>query len=125
MYLLRRVTGNRFVITTDNQIGKTYKFVNGQWFEGKGFRQRTFYAAGGILSQKKPRIVDEIVDLAGGYVIPPFADAHNHHFDAPYNIKQQIEMYLLDGVQFCPEGQFFRSGEILTNRDSTDLRASL
>src|SRR3712207_4348983 len=53
---------------------KTYKLVNGQWFDGKGFKRKTLYAAGGLLTEKAPRQVDEVVDLAGGFVVPPFGE---------------------------------------------------
>ncbi|MGH9845848.1 MAG: hypothetical protein ACREEM_44655, partial [Blastocatellia bacterium] len=77
---------------------KTYQFINGQWFDGKSFRRQTFYSVNGLLTRKKPAKVDEVVDLKNGYVVPPFADAHTHHFDNPENIAQHVEMYLKDGV---------------------------
>lgn len=77
---------------------KNYEFTNGNWFDGKQFRRRTFYAVNGLLSDKKPQKIDETVDLKNGFVIPPFADAHCHHFDNAYNVAQQTEMYLRDGV---------------------------
>ena len=54
------------------------RFVNGLWFDGKTFRRRVVYAAGGVLTSKAPAAVGEVVDLKGGFVVPPFGDAHNH-----------------------------------------------
>jgi len=82
-------------------LPKSYQFINGQWFDGKGFRRQTFYSAGGFLTRKKPARVDEVVDLKNGYVVPPFADAHCHHFYNPGNVSQQVEMYLRDGVFYA------------------------
>ncbi len=80
---------------------KTSQFTNGQWFDGKGFRRQTFYSVDGRLTRKKPAKVDEVVDLKNGYVVPPFADAHTHHFDNPGNIAQHVAMYLKDGVFYA------------------------
>lgn len=77
---------------------KTYAFVNGQWFDGKGFRRQTFYAVNGLLTQKQPPKVDAEIDLKNGYVVPPFGDAHCHHFDSAYNVLSQKAMYLHDGI---------------------------
>ncbi len=80
---------------------KSYQFINGQWFDGKGFRRQTFYSVNGFLTRKKPARVDEVVDLKNGYVVPPFADAHCHHFQNPGSVTQQVEMYLRDGVFYA------------------------
>lgn len=77
---------------------KTIQFINGQWFDGKRFTSQSFYAVDGMLTHKKPRIVEEVVDLQNGYVVPPYGDAHTHNLDAPYNIQQQVQMYLKDGI---------------------------
>jgi hypothetical protein len=82
---------------------KDYKFVNGLWFDGKGFRPATFYSAGGILTKKKSRGDFETIDLAGEYVLPPFAEAHNHnvgggiYFNLEFN-RQIVRRYLSAGV---------------------------
>lgn len=80
---------------------KSYQFINGQWFDGKGFHRQTFYSVSGLLTRKKPEKIDEVVDLKNGYVIPPFSDAHTHHFDNPANIAQHVAMYLKDGVFYA------------------------
>src|SRR5687767_12531699 len=58
---------------------KTYKFINGRWFDGKSFQRQTLYAVDGVLTKKKPVKVDETIDLADRFVVPPFAEAHNHN----------------------------------------------
>lgn len=89
---------------------KSYAFINGQWFDGKTFRRRVFYAVGGVLTNKKPPVIDETVDLKGGYAIPPLADAHCHHFDGAYNVDQQVKMYLQEGVFYAKVQTDVRSG---------------
>ena len=80
------------------QSPKTYRFTNGQWFDGKQFVPQTFYAVNGLLTHKKPAHVEETLDLQNGYVVPPYGDAHCHHFDSAYNVEQQTQMYLNDGI---------------------------
>lgn len=54
----------------------------------------------GRFTLKKPVRVDRVLNLSGTWIIPPFAEAHNH------NIKDRsegadtraIEMYLANGV---------------------------
>src|SRR6266851_6582681 len=50
---------------------KSYQFINGQWFDGKGFRRQTFYSVNGFLTRKKPARVDEVVDLKNGLSCRP------------------------------------------------------
>jgi imidazolonepropionase-like amidohydrolase len=83
------------------QTGSTYKLINGQWFDGKGFQRRTYYSVNGFLTQKRPQSVDEIIDLQNGYVVPPFADAHCHNFYGAYNIAEQVGMYLKEGIFYA------------------------
>ena len=57
----------------------TYEFVNGHWFDGEKFVARPYYSVLGELHPNRPWQVDSVVDLHGGYVIPPFGEAHNHN----------------------------------------------
>jgi imidazolonepropionase-like amidohydrolase len=77
---------------------ETYEFINGQWFDGRGFRRRVFYSANGLLTRKKPKRVDEVVDLVGGYVVPPFGDAHNHFPESEGTLGWANEAFLRAGV---------------------------
>lgn len=57
----------------------SYAFLNGRWFDGRAFVERPMYSVRGELRRGSPVRVDSTVDLAGGYVIPPFGEAHNHN----------------------------------------------
>jgi imidazolonepropionase-like amidohydrolase len=89
---------------------RTYQFTNGQWFNGKQFNREIFYSVNGFLTKKKPIQIDQVIDLKNGFVIPPFADAHCHNFDGAWNIEQQIEKYLKDGVFYAKVQTNTRSG---------------
>lgn len=82
---------------------KSYQFTNGQWFDGKVFRRRNFYSVNGVLTLKKPAKIDEVADLKNGYVIPPFAEAHNHWLE-PQRVDKYIQNYLRDGVFYDKDG---------------------
>ena len=56
-------------------------YVNGRWFNGTGFENAVFYSVAGVLRTQKPAQVDTTIDLNGGFVVPPFGEAHNHNLD--------------------------------------------
>lgn len=82
----------------NNPSRKIYKFINGQWFNGKSFQRQTFYAVDGVLVKKRPTRIDETIDLSNGFVIPPFADAHTHNLDGTFNLEKIIKAYLDEGT---------------------------
>lgn len=77
---------------------KHYELVNGRWFDGREFQDTTFYAIDGRLTKTKPAVVDERIDLKGGFVVPPFGEAHNHNVEGPWNLDAVVARYLHDGV---------------------------
>jgi hypothetical protein len=79
---------------------ESYELVNGLWFDGEGFRAKTFYAVSGLLTEKKPPLIDARVDLEGGYVVPPFGEAHNHNVVQLNHLEQKIHEYLSAGVYY-------------------------
>lgn len=82
----------------DQDSSRIYKFENGNWFDGKRFEPGTFYSVHGVLSKNKPNTVDKVVDLKGGYVIPPFGDAHTHNLDGLFNLERLVQGYLDEGT---------------------------
>lgn len=112
LLLIYIFAGNIFAQADLN--GKNYQFNNGNWFDGKKFIKKTFYSTGSVFSSKKPERIDETIDLKNGYVVPPFADAHCHHFDSPFALDQQNKMYLKDGVFYVKVQTNVRSGAVQT-----------
>jgi hypothetical protein len=78
------------------------EYTNGQWFDGIGFRRRAFYSVKGVLTLKKPARVDKVFDLKNGFVIPPFAEGHNHWLE-PQAVDEYIQNYLRDGVFYVKD----------------------
>jgi hypothetical protein len=73
-------------------------FVGGRWFTGTAFEERTAFAVDGVLTFEPPFGVDSTINLEGGYVIPPFGEAHNHNVEHSSRIMRTIGQYLRDGV---------------------------
>src|SRR5829696_7882066 len=74
---------------------RVVEYQGGKWFDGKAFAPRTMYVVGDVFRERRPSRVDSVVDLRGGYVVPPFADAHQHLYD-PSRVKTFIAAFLRD-----------------------------
>lgn len=72
-------------------------FVNGRWFDGKTFSARTLCAADGVFVARRPAGA-RTIDLGGGYVVPPFGEAHNHNVEESARLEETIRGYLAAGV---------------------------
>jgi hypothetical protein len=77
---------------------QTRAFVNGLWFDGETFVPRTVYSIDGNLASQRPASVESTVDLAGGYVAPPFGEAHNHNVEPLNKIEPLVARYLRHGI---------------------------
>ena len=78
------------------------EYRNGRWFDGTAFASRAMYVAGGVFHERRPSRVDSIVDLAGGFVVPPFADAHQHLYD-PSRAAAFVAGFLRDGIFYVKD----------------------
>lgn len=113
---MRRVVGliiifYPFYAMSQSQGIKNTAFINGLWFNGRTFETREMYCVNGFFSGKKPLRIDTTIDLTNLYMVPPFAETHNHNINGghPRN-KRAIEKYLNDGVFYVKEpGNFFIS----------------
>jgi imidazolonepropionase-like amidohydrolase len=76
----------------------TQRYVNGLWFNGQSFEPRTVYVVEGVLRMQFEGKVDATIDLQGKFIIPPFAEAHNHHFGEEVNYRQQFNIYVQQGI---------------------------
>jgi len=86
--------------------GDIVAYVGGHVWNGSDFTDRTFYVRDGRFITEPAR-TDTTIQLEGGYVIPPFGDAHTHMLGAG-GISLQLGENL-----FVPNGIFY--GLDLTN----------
>lgn len=91
-------SNERSLPEAEPQALKNYAFLHGQWFDGKGFRQATWYSVQGRLTRTAPAGVVEPVDQAGTFVVPPFGEAHNHNVEGEWSVQAVSDRYLKDGV---------------------------
>jgi predicted amidohydrolase YtcJ len=76
-------------------------FVNGPVFDGQRFVAAPLsVAADGRFSRSRSADA-EVVDLAGGYVIPPFGEGHNHNVDS----EAALDRYLKAGIFYVSNPQ--------------------
>ena len=83
-----------------SQADAVIAFTNGRWFDGTSFQPRTAYSVNGTLSFTPPSRSDRVIDLSGTWVVPPFAEAHNHNIDGAVEERSlaAIRKYVADGV---------------------------
>jgi imidazolonepropionase-like amidohydrolase len=73
-------------------------YVGALVFDGEGFVQRDIVVEGERIVDAPARTAANRVDLSGGYVVPPFCEAHNHNLgDADHN-DEAIAQYLREGI---------------------------
>ena len=75
-------------------------FVKGRWFNDVSFVQSDFYSDAGTLTHV-PCADPQDVDLKQGYVVPPYGDAHEHNFDSVQRVRDQVQLYLRDGIFYA------------------------
>jgi hypothetical protein len=85
-------------VTAVAQPTKTIAFANGRWYNGRSFERKTAFATDGVLSFRRPAHVDLTIDLGGGFVVPPFGEAHNHNVEPLNNLDALIALYLKHGI---------------------------
>ena len=91
---------------------KVTAFTNGRWFDGHSFRKRTGYAVSRFLSFRRPSHVDAVVDLKGGFVVPPFGEAHNHNVEPLNKMDALIQRYLSHGIFYVKDPDNLPDGRV-------------
>jgi imidazolonepropionase-like amidohydrolase len=93
----------------------TIAFINGRWFDGQSFQARTAYSVNGVLRFTTPETIDRTIDLEGDWIVPPFAEAHNHNIDGAVEGRAlaALRQYAKDGVLYVKiQGNYPLSDEM-------------
>lgn len=89
----------------------------GYWFDGERFIEREqTYVINEYFSQYSPDSIENVIDLAGKYIIPPFAEAHNHNIEnsSIFRIDDIINNYFDIGVFYVKNPNILpRSREVI------------
>ncbi len=108
--------------------GETLRFVNAVWWDGKAFRKGDRYVRDGqfVAPVRNARTVD----LAGGWVVPPFGEAHNHNLDFPTMVRGVSDQYLANGVFYVknPNSRYAftpQARPLLNRQDTVDAVFSM
>lgn len=75
-------------------------YVNGHWWDGDKFNQQDWYEVDGKLTRRAPEKLDNRIDLRGGFVIPPFAEGHNHNLQSPWLAENYSKHYINSGILY-------------------------
>jgi imidazolonepropionase-like amidohydrolase len=73
-------------------------YVNAQVFDGERFAPGTIVVEGDRIVDADPSTAANRIDLAGGYVVPPFCEAHNHNLGDADENEAAIAQYLHEGI---------------------------
>lgn len=73
-------------------------FINGHWYQGTEFVAQTWHAEQGIFVEKPTEEIVNVIDLQGGYVVPPLAEAHNHNLQNPWLAEHFGKQYIDAGI---------------------------
>jgi imidazolonepropionase-like amidohydrolase len=92
---------------------RSYELRNGTWLDG--FQGETRYVVNGRVSARRPARVDSVIDLAGGWVVPPYGEAHNHNvsYTGRARTDSVLARYVRDGVLYAQN-----PGDVPRGRDS-------
>jgi imidazolonepropionase-like amidohydrolase len=110
--LLMIVTCSQYGIASGAPI-TAYK--NGKWWNGDVFEIKTRYVENGVFTKKPVGPPESTVDLRGGFVVPPFADAHNHMAGSPSDVNARAKA----------AGVFYLMNPNVLASSASEIRAAL
>ena len=78
------------------------EYRNGQWFDGDRFVAKPMWVRGGIFVESRPARVGSVIDLGNGFVVPPYAEGHNHWLE-PALVDAYVQTHLRDGIFYVKD----------------------
>ena len=78
------------------------EYRSGHWFDGSRFTDKTMWVTGKTFAESRPARVAEVVDLHGGFVVPPYGEGHNHWLE-PQLVDAYVQTYLRDGIFYVKD----------------------
>jgi hypothetical protein len=99
------------------------RYDGGRWYDGTGFAARTVWTDGDRLRHAEPGAADAVVDLDGGWVVPPYGEAHTHWLE-PGLAGTYVAEHLRAGVFYVRDQSMsprFHAAMRLDAPDTVDL----
>jgi imidazolonepropionase-like amidohydrolase len=90
-------------------------YENGKWWNGNVFEPGTRYVGSGVFVEGPTGAPNRTVDLRGAYVVPAFADAHNHMAGSPLEVNARAEA----------AGIFYLMNPNVLSSSAREIRAAL
>ncbi len=88
--------------------------INVNWFDGEKFQSIPLYVVDGLFTFSAPNKIVRQIDAQNGYLIPPFAEGHNHNI-FPLGFDETLKNYIEKGVLYA-----MSQGNICSVRDTLD-----
>lgn len=73
-------------------------YVGAEVFDGERFAPGVVVVEGATIVDADPATATHRIDLAGGFVVPPFCEAHNHNLGSADENAETIAHYLSEGI---------------------------
>ncbi|MFL5595431.1 MAG: hypothetical protein ACJ785_12605, partial [Gemmatimonadaceae bacterium] len=58
------------IAPSSNGAHRVIELRGGHWFDGSRFVDRALYSVNGVFSSTAPALVDSVIELDGGFVVP-------------------------------------------------------
>jgi hypothetical protein len=78
------------------------EYRGGRWFDGETFVPKTMWVAGETFVESRPARVGAVIDLHDGFVVPPYAEGHNHWLE-PALVDAYVQTHLRDGIFYVKD----------------------
>jgi len=78
------------------------EYRGGRWFDGQKFVAKTMWVTGETFAQSRPPNVGQVVELHDGFVVPPYAEGHNHWLE-PKLVDAYVQTYLREGIFYVKD----------------------
>lgn len=73
-------------------------YVGAHVFDGERFQRRDIVIEGARIIDAAAYTAANRVDVSGGFIVPPFCEAHNHNLGSPDENEATIARYLREGI---------------------------
>ena len=78
--------------------GEAVAWHRAWWYDGTTFAYGTRYAVDGVFVDGAPARIDRSMDLANGWAVPAYGDAHHHGIDSADALADKVTVFLEAGI---------------------------
>ncbi|GHG58953.1 hypothetical protein GCM10010919_01060 [Alishewanella longhuensis] len=83
---------------SSDKVNAATAFINGHWYQDSHFVKQTMYVENSVFVKHPSASISKVVDLRGGFVVPPLAEAHNHNLQNPWLAERFSNQYIQSGI---------------------------